>query len=282
MENKIKDGIKSYKELLGQLNILNNTKYNDLNEVNKELKKKYPKLILFSYIDKLSYEKKTQLYLQFKKNIIPNFDSDLLAFKINIYSLYKNIVANKKYEENEYVLKETERVINEINKKSYLKKFIDMIEPLLENYSQEEKTKIKILITNPLKFNILKKKLHFEMEITDFYSKASLEKNINDFKILADKNKSENKNKLNMDENEKSKENLDTTGQTNLKKAQNEIISNNESNNQLNSFEEIKTMIKNIIDINEKIDKTLIENDDKYKLLVQNIELLKKNIIKMI
>ena len=127
MEDKIKEGIKIYKEILGLLNNLNNTKSNDLNEVSKELKNKFPELLIFTYIDILSYEKKTKLYIQFRKNIIPNFDSDLLAFKINIYSLYSNTISNEKYKDNEYILKETEKVINEISKQSYLKKFIDMI-----------------------------------------------------------------------------------------------------------------------------------------------------------
>ena len=94
------------------------------------------------------------------------------------------------------------------------------------------------------------------MEITDFYSKASLDKNINDFQLLAKQNKTENKNKIK--EDEKSNENPDIKIQTNLDLNENKIILNQESKNKLNTNEEIKIMIKHIIKIYDTFNKKQI------------------------
>ena len=152
MDDKVKDGYKSYNELLEHLNKVNNSKYDDIYKISTELIEKYPDLIIFNYIEITSYEKRTNLFMKLKKNIIPNFDIDLLVFKTNLYNLFNSSFSNEKYKDNEYIINETEKKINEISKNSYLKKFMNIISPLIESYSREEKIITNLLLLNPLNF----------------------------------------------------------------------------------------------------------------------------------
>ena len=224
MDDKVKDGYNSYKELLGHLNSINNTKYDDIYKVSTELIVKYPDLIIFNYIEITSYEKRTNLYMKLKKNIIPNFDMDLLVFKTNLYNVFNNSFSNGKYKENDYIMNETEKKINEISKNSYLKKFMNVIAPLIEGYSKEEKIITNLLLLNPLKFIVLKKKLDFKTKINEFYNRAALEKNEKEFLLLASQRKKENL------EDKKEENNLDKDKTNNEPKDLNE--NNTESEKQ--------------------------------------------------
>jgi hypothetical protein len=114
---------------------------------------------------------------------------DLLVFKTNLYNSFNNSFTNDKYKDNEYIMNETEKKINEIRNNSYLKKFMKVIAPLLEGYSKEEKIISNLLLLNPLKFLVLKKKLGFKTKITDFYNRVSLEQNEKEFLLLATQKK---------------------------------------------------------------------------------------------
>ena len=192
MDDKVKDGYKSYNELLEHLNKVNNSKYDDIYKISTELIEKYPDLIIFNYIEITSYEKRTNLFMKLKKNIIPNFDIDLLVFKTNLYNLFNSSFSNEKYKDNEYIINETEKKINEISKNSYLKKFMNIISPLIESYSREEKIITNLLLLNPLKFLVLKKKVGFKTKINEFYNRAALEKNEKEFLLLASQKKIKN------------------------------------------------------------------------------------------
>ena len=228
MDDKVKDGYQSYKELLNNLNTVNNSKYDDIYKISTELMEKFPDLIIFNYIEITSYEKRNKLYMKLKQNIIPNFDIDLLVFKTKLYNSYNNCFTNEKYKDNEYIKNETEKKINEISKNSYLKKFMNIIAPLIESYSREEKIITNLLLLNPLKFLVLKKKLGFQTKINEFYNRAALEKNEKEFLLLASQKKNENledkKEEIKLDKDQ------DNNGQQDLNpKDDNKNIKNEEN-----------------------------------------------------
>ena len=71
MYDIVKDGYKSYKDLVNHLNKINNSKYKDLYKISVELMEKHPDLIIFNYIEITSYEKITNLYMKLKKILSP-------------------------------------------------------------------------------------------------------------------------------------------------------------------------------------------------------------------
>ena len=116
MDDKVKEGYKSYKDLLAHLNTINNSKFDDIYKTSIELIEKYPDFIIYKYIEITSYEKRTNLYMKLKQNIIPNFDIDLLVFKTNLYNLFNNSFNNDKYKDNEYIMKEREKKLMKLVK----------------------------------------------------------------------------------------------------------------------------------------------------------------------
>lgn len=183
-------------QLLEELKTLTiKKKFNSLYEISEYLKEKKENTIIFDYIGILSYTEDILAYKEFKKLLIPKFGQEMNKITEEILTFFISCVKDKKYTENNYVSSGILQIISDktsIN--SIIRKYFDMVEPLIKDKKNEEKAKIKLLILNPLNFERLYKEISanyfsFPSSIKDFYSYANLETNTSNIKNFVEKKK---------------------------------------------------------------------------------------------
>ena len=188
-------------QLLEELKILTiKKKFNSLYEISEYLKEKKENTIIFDYIGILSYTEDILAYKEFKKLLIPKFGQEMNKITEEILTFFISCVKDKKYTENNYVSSGILQIISDktsIN--SIIRKYFDMVEPLIKDKKNEEKAKIKLLILNPLNFERLYKEISanyfsFPSSIKDFYSYANLETNTSNIKNFVEKKKEKDNN----------------------------------------------------------------------------------------
>ena len=188
-------------QLLEELKTLTiKKKFNSLYEISEYLKEKKENTIIFDYIGILSYTEDILAYKEFKKLLIPKFGQEMNKITEEILTFFISCVKDKKYTENNYVSSGILQIISDktsIN--SIIRKYFDMVEPLIKDKKNEEKAKIKLLILNPLNFERLYKEISanyfsFPSSIKDFYSYANLETNTSDIKNFVEKKKEKDNN----------------------------------------------------------------------------------------
>ena len=148
-------------QLLEELKTLTiKKKFNSLYEISEYLKEKKENTIIFDYIGILSYTEDILAYKEFKKLLIPKFGQEMNKITEEILTFFISCVKDKKYTENNYVSSGILQIISDktsIN--SIIRKYFDMVEPLIKDKKNEEKAKIKLLILNPLNFERLYKEI---------------------------------------------------------------------------------------------------------------------------
>ena len=188
-------------QLLEELKTLTiKKKFNSLYEISEYLKEKKENTIIFDYIGILSYTEDILAYKEFEKLLIPKFGQEMNKITEEILTFFISCVKDKKYTENNYVSSGILQIISDktsIN--SIIRKYFDMVEPLIKDKKNEEKAKIKLLILNPLNFERLYKEISanyfsFPSSIKDFYSYANLETNTSDIKNFVEKKKEKDNN----------------------------------------------------------------------------------------
>ena len=187
-------------QLLDELKTLTNKKrFKSLYQISEYLKEEKPDIIIFDYIGIISYAENPLAYKGFTELIIPNFRKEMNRIQYDILTLFIDYVKNKKYIDNIYVTDSILQIFDKIPKKSIMRKYFAMVEPLIKDKINEDRAKIKLLIVNPINFERLYKEISasyfsFPSNVKDFYSNANLEMNTSNIKNFVEKTEKEKLN----------------------------------------------------------------------------------------
>ena len=156
-----------------------------LSKLCKDLLLKFPKNVFFKAIEIKTYNEKSEKELD---NCFPGnfYTIENEGFKTEIYRfLYGNL---KDYENNQIIIKGICTIINNLDKKSFIKKYIKLIDIIAQPMNEEERVICELLASNPLKYKELSSFVHLSLSLSplpktakDFYAINNYEKNVSAF-----------------------------------------------------------------------------------------------------
>ena len=125
---------------------------NKLTTISKDLLTKYPKNIFVKIIEIKTFTKQPEKELDqcFPSNYFPE---EYDAFKSKIYEFLSNNI--KDFDNNTAIIQGITKIIDELAQDSFLKKYMNLINIIANNFDSENKFLCEILVTNPFKYKEL-------------------------------------------------------------------------------------------------------------------------------
>ena len=97
-----------------------------------------------------------RVYKKFSELLIPDFGEEMISLQDDILTFFINCVKDKKYIDNNYVSFNVLQIFNKTPINCTMRKYFDVVEPLIKDKNNEDKAKIKLLVLIILKDYIKK------------------------------------------------------------------------------------------------------------------------------
>ena len=165
---------------------------NKLTTISKDLLTKYPKNIFVKIIEIKTFTEQPEKELDqcFPSNY---FQEENDAFKSKIYEFLSNNI--KDFDNNTAIIQGITKIIDELAQNSFLKKYMNLINIITNNFDSENKFLCEILVTNPFKYKELLYLVDSNLKISplpkdaqDFYALKNYSDNIKKFTNYTQKN----------------------------------------------------------------------------------------------